>query len=445
MSTTTLSDIITRLSQKVGDYVSEAVTTALTTSTDVVCTSLANYFSHNNIYKPAWIYVTDKANAGAYRRVSSYTSSTIVVLGANFSSDGANLATFEIHKYDRRNKIRAINLAARKSWPNMFRILRDTTLSSNNIAPNPSFEDWASSSYPDYWTTLSNATAAESTTAGTVRGISGSSSLKLTASAGNGYIELNSDVYPKLLDFMNHQGSVYVWCNPQTANDGSIIIYTKQADATTQTLTSTTTNPAGEFTLLELENQQLNNNVVEVRIRLNVATSGQYAYFDNFRLNGMSVSEYLLPLDFQNPLTAIDSVSYGVGASQYYPNDDMLAKLIFNPLYGWSITDDSTSKYISLPFMGDDTLIQIKGRAPLESDLSAATSTMTIEDPHLDLLIELAASELFNIESGLPSAGDRDFLKSKSYEYLASYEYMKKSLKMRKPQAQQRIDRRILR
>ena len=436
---TTLSTLMTRLNQKIGDYISETVTTALTTDTNVVCTTLANYVNRDDVFNRDWIRILDYANAGEIRKISDYATSTTTatVLGANWTSDTTNKATFEITKYNPNNAIRAINIAARKIWPNLFRTIRDVTLTTGNILPNPSFEDWTSSSYPDYWTTLSNATSSESTTAGTTRG--SGSSCKVTASSDNGYIELNSDTYPKLLDLMGQTVSLYAWCLPQTADDGTITIYTKQADATAQTLTSTTSNPAGEFTLLTLEDQVLNDDLVEVRIRLSVATSGQYAYFDNVRLTGLNNVEYVLPLDFQNQISMVDRVSISYTNLQTYAQDDLLSTDIFEPVFYWRVEDDGETRYLLTDTYNQDFILKIEGRAPLESNLTTSSSTMTIEDPFIDLLTELAASELFSIEAGLPSAGDRDFLRSESYRYLSNYEYMKKTLKKKKPQTMQRF------
>ena len=147
-TTTTLSDLIDLLSQRIGDYKEETVTTAIAANTSVVCSTLANYTNRDDEYNRYWLYITDKANAGTYRKVSDYTASTgtLTVLGANLTTDGTDKATFQLHKYDRNNKIRAINRATRDTFPTLFRYSRDVTLSGNNILPNPSFEDWTSTS-----------------------------------------------------------------------------------------------------------------------------------------------------------------------------------------------------------------------------------------------------------------------------------------------------------
>ena len=446
MGTTALSTLIDRLSQRTGDYLSETVTTALAANTTVTCTTLNEYTAQNDKYNRQWVYITDKANAGEYRKLSDSTTTALTVLGANWTTDGANKATFEIHKYDRRNKIRAINLAARKAWPYLFRILRDTTLTSNNIVPNPSFENWeVSSSSPDDWaySGLVNATAAKNATVGYGRGIS-ANSMKLTASAANGYHSLHSDTYPKLLDLMGKTISGYVWAYPEVADDATIVFYTKQADGTAQTLTSTTVTPAGEFSLIKLENQKLNTDLSEVSLRIKVETNAKYVYFDNFRVTGIYNHEYILPTPFQSPTAKIDNIQLQTTSAHDYYQDDLMANAKFEPLYGWEIKDDASTKYLITPTLETGRHFQIEGHSPLEDTLSAATDTMTIEDPQIDLLIELAASILFDLEAGLPSASDRDWLKEESYKYLASYEYMKGNLKMRNPRTMTKFDARIL-
>jgi len=436
----TLSTILDRCYQRTGDYISEAVTTAINADNLVVSTNFGKHWAVDDACNRQWIYFTDKANAGVERRISDYSNSStqITVQGAALSDDAADLATVEIHRYERANLIRAINQAARKTYPALFRIATDTSMSTGNILPNPSFDDWSATTSPDYWTTLSSVTATASTTAGTYR--YGGKSAKVTASGASGYMALTSDVFPQLLDLEGHTVSVYVWCNPQTANDGVIQIYTKQADGTEQTdLVSTTSNPAGEYTLLKLENQTLNDDLDEVQIRLTVTTSGQYAYFDNVRIKGLDASRIILPLIFQNPSSAVKSVEIQSTNTQEYPTDDNLSYARFTPLFGWNTEDDATTKYLILPNVTNQRLLKIKGIAPLEDTLSSATDTMTIEDPHLDVLVEMAVSILYDMESGSPSAGDRAFLVAESFRYRANYEDMKRKLRMPKPQAQTRF------
>ena len=444
MATSTLTTILDRLSQRIGDFNEEQVTTAINANTSVVCTTWGSYVNQDDVFNRYWIYFNDYANAGAYRKVADYVNSTntITVRGANLSDDSANKATVQLHKYDRRNKIRAINIAARDTNADLFRIIRNSELITNNILPNSSFEDWSSSSSPDNWA-LTNATSAEETGAGNYRGVKGSSSAVVTASSSNGYLYITSDTVPWLLDMQGHSITVRVWAKPQTSNDAAIVIYTKQADGTAQTLTSTTANPAGEYSLLELEHQELNDNLVEIQIRLKVATNGQLVYFDNCRAIGPNINEMILPLDFQNPLASVSNIYIQQYSQSEWMADDLMAHGNFDPLWGYDTKDNATSKHLVLPPVPSERLLTIEGTAPLESNLSATSDTMTIEDPELELFIQYAAYVLFDLVSGLPSGQDRQFLREEATKYLGNYYRQRDSLGMTRPRVKQRFDPRL--
>ena len=129
-TTTTLGTLIDRLSDRVGDYIEEKVTTPITTNVNVICATLLNRTNRDGAYNRYWLYIKDGANAGDYRRVETYTSSTGLMrcLGLPFVSDGAELATFQLHKYDRQNKIKAINKACRDIRHEVFRVIQDKTI-----------------------------------------------------------------------------------------------------------------------------------------------------------------------------------------------------------------------------------------------------------------------------------------------------------------------------
>jgi hypothetical protein len=95
-------------------FVSFKVTTAIAGSAVIVSTNLADDYPTDNHFIDWFVLVTDLVNVGVVRRVTDYSASsgTLTVAGANFSTDSANLATVELHRFhpdritDHYNRIR---------------------------------------------------------------------------------------------------------------------------------------------------------------------------------------------------------------------------------------------------------------------------------------------------------------------------------------------------
>ena len=119
----TLDELVDKLSERIGDYLQETVTTAIAAGKNVVCANLCNYVNRDNVFYRYRLHILDKANAGAYPgRAILYRQywHSGRYWGLNLLADGSDKATFQLHKYDRTNKIRAINRACRDTWPNLF-------------------------------------------------------------------------------------------------------------------------------------------------------------------------------------------------------------------------------------------------------------------------------------------------------------------------------------
>ena len=402
MGTTATSVLEQRLAEQINDYIQVVVTTAIAANTSIISTNLTSYDrGANNYFKDWWVYITDKANAGVQRQVSSYTSSsgTLVVRGANLSTDSANLATIRLHRYNRDWYINALNDAIRETSAHLFRYMDVTELVLGNLLPNAHFRDWTSSSNPDKWTT-SNVTAAANTTTDYIRG--GAKSVKVTASATDGYLYCGYVTNPYLLGVMGKNVTARVWAYPQVANDARIYLYTIKAEGTEQNLYSTTTCPAGKWTLLELSNQSISDDIVQFQYGLQVRTDTKYAYFDNARLIGADVTNYLLPIDFRDGHLA--QVILQGGAYSDYPADALLTMDV-SEIYGWDIKKDGTDKYLVMPYpySGGEQLIRLVGDAPL-STVSAYTDTVEISGEQVNLLIAYAKYKLYQMVEGQVSS-----------------------------------------
>lgn len=434
----TLATLRDSLSQNIGDYIHSTVTTALTTNNSVVDTTLSQYTSKDDWFNRQWCLITSLANAGANRKISDFATSTgtLTILGAALASDAAAKATYEIHTYNPDNKKRAINAASKLIFPTLYRAVEwDDTLVMGNNLPNAHFEDWAVSTYPDYYR-VTNATATETTTAGLIYG--GVSSAKVTASAGNGYMSIASDQYPQLLNLMGQTVSFKCWAYPEAADDASLVIYTQKADGTAQTLTSTTTCPAGKWTQLKLESQAISDDIQYIAFRFKVTTNAKYAYFDNARVIGAGVYEHVLPQDFQQG--ELSCVYQQISGNSDDICDDMFTNASQVLTYfKWDTVTHNGIKYLRLPYAStSEAKLILKGYAQLEQ-LSADTDTMSISDPQAELLLMYAAFKLYEMEAGLADSESKASLRTEGMYWFNQYQFNKASIGMTPPQSQTRL------
>ena len=257
--------------------------------------------------------------------------------------------------------------------------------------------------------------------------------MKVTADSAGGYLLINSDTWPRLLDLMGQTISLYVWAAPETADDASVVIQTTQADGTSQTLTSSTSTPAGEFTLIKLEDQSINDDLTEIEIRFRIATNGEVCYFDHARLIGRNTLEYLLPIDLRDgDLTRV--------MIQADSNVDALAPQAWETIHGWSVTTDgSTDKYLQLPYLfTGPRLIRLVGYKPL-SIISAYTDTVEVGDEQVNLLIAYAKYKLYQSIEGPTSSMDKRRYETDSAKAYGEYLRLRGRLRMIKPRTSLRM------
>lgn len=408
MGTSAASVIDAQIHQNIGDFIEVAVTTALTTSNDVVSTNLNEYDEgKDDFFNGRWCYITNYVAAGEDRKIYDYATSggTLDVRGANFTSDSSDLATVRVYRHSFTATQRAINDAIRELSDHLFRYIEDKTLVTGNILPDASFEEWTTDTALTWYGTESNVTLAKTSTAALFR--NGSFSVKSTAGAANAYYGISSDNHPKLLDLQGKTVSLYCWAYPQTANDAYIVIYTLKNDGTTtQTLTSDTTCAAGVWTLLKLENQTLNGDLEEIQIRYKVGTSGQYAYFDDARLFGVNIDEYLLPETLRDGgiYQTYVQASSGAGSSSNEYSDDIMPR-DWTPIYNTSILEDGTYRYLKIPGTVDGRRIRLIGTSPLTA-LSTYSGTTEVSGKQVELLAAYACYCLFRNEMGVASSSD---------------------------------------
>jgi len=419
-----------RVLEYLNDYLSVATTTAITTNNSIVSTNLQAFDDGaDDKFNQWWCYITDYANAGVERQISDYATATgtCTIRGAALASDSSNKATVIISRVRYSDVLKAINRAVEEEYGGVMSLHRgvdDQTLVTGNILPNSHFEDWAASTAPDKYS-LSSVTATANTTAGNYRG--GSTSAKVAATAGNGYLYITSDTYPALLDLAGRTIDFKCWANPQTADDAALVIYTVKPDGTAQTLTSTTSNPAGKFSLITLTGQAINAGIEEIQFRFKVATNGQYVYFDDARVtNTAGVYDYLLPTRLR--VGSVDQVDVqAVSTGNYDDGCDDLRPRRWNRQFVWRIEDQGTEQHLFLPWVAEKLRIRLIGTTPLEP-LSAQTDTISLnQSGATDYLVVAAARWLVKMQ-GRPASSD-DTKKLKQLEYDIERDYTRLKMK----------------
>ncbi len=247
----------------------------------------------------------------------------------------------------------------------------------------------------------------------------------VTGAAGaNSYVYVTSDSNPRLLDLMGKTVSAYVWAYPETADDPTIQIYTLQASGSTQTLSSITTAASAQWTLLQLKDQVLNDDLVRVQIRFKVASSTKYTYFDDAVVFGYGLKEYPLPSELQDSVVSkvriqdrgySDVACYDLqprywGAPEGYDivQEGDFSSSAVPPVYKRLKFHDTPSSY---------KRIRITGMAPIPT-LASDSATIYLDGERLNLIVAKAAANLYKMEQSPVSSQD----KGRYYNEIALWE-----------------------
>lgn len=326
----------------------------------------------------------------------------------------------------------AINNAGRELYPILYRKLLDETLITGNALPNGHFEDWSETTNADHWE-VSGVTALEETTI--IRG--GVKSAKVTRAGDvDGYHYCSNTEWGDLLDLQDKTVSFKCWVLASSASQAYLEIYTKQADGTEQTETSSAHSGGGEYELLEIEDFSLNDDLTDIAFRCKVITTNGSAYFDNARVTGKDLYRLLLPLDVQNGELAQVYLQVS-GHSDDMCDDLNLGGSYYTPVFGWKTLDDGDYTYLQFPTPPPSKRkIKLVGYCPLEDDLSSDNDTMTIGDKYVPLLIAYAAYLCHEYRRGIVASDQTELYDRECARWLAKTEMLKKRLRMSQPAGQ---------
>lgn len=392
--TQTLLTLVNELAKSNGDYISVATTTNITTNTTVVSTGLREYDnSADDYFNNWWVYINTTNNANVMRKVSNYTTATgtLTLYGANLAAESA-AATIYVFRYSRTAYKDAVLEAIKEIYPTLH-ISVDEEIVAGNILP--SLSDFSSSSTLT-WYTASDSTILRTSTAGQTR--NDTYACKTTSGAANGYIYISSDTYPRLLQLQGKTVDFSVWALPQTADDATMSIIATEPDGTQTTYTTTTSCPAGQYTRIYYDGAAMPTTLADLTVKFITATNGQYTIWNSPYLDGILLTDYLLPY-----------IDMHVDFVEAFPadNDD---QYVFHTCKGIPVPyrqiQNATQRYVKLlRYVPDEYRLRITGRRPLET-LSSDTDTVTIEDERVPLLIALAKYIFFDREVKPQSSED---------------------------------------
>jgi len=395
LNTETLLALIQSLAENNGDFLTFSTTTNITTNNSIISTTLNQYDDgRDGFFDEWWVYLNTANNVGVLRKTGlpgtttyAKATGTLTVLGAALADESA-AQTCYLFRYNRDRYKEAIIEACKQAYPALHKRIDNVELITGNSLCDGHLESWSLTSALTHWAKASGGTLLQTLTAGLHWG--GVYSAKYTAGAANDYIYQTSDSNPELLGYQNKSVNAYAMAYPQTADDATIVIYTKQADGTSQTLTSTTSCPAGEWTILKLENQKLNDDLVDVQVRLKVGTSGQYVYFDDVYFGGGSLSEYQLPDGFINGHLSQVFIQSSSGTSPDFYDQNPFRDVGNETPFHISYDSIDAQKHLVLQnYNTAKRRMRLIGYALLET-LSADTDTITIDTQRVPLLIALA-------------------------------------------------------
>jgi len=274
-----------RVCRKKNSWVEVTTTSAGATDfSTLVSTELGDY--KDGALKGKYAKVTSGDTLLTRKIENNFSPLGMVKLWRVFTAQIASGVTVEIHDTDPDLIDDAINEAIRQSYPQLCKFVKDRTLIAGNILINADFEDWAVSTYPDYWRT-----SVSTLTQDTTYVLSGDSSLKVVNA---GYAYLSSDNHIMLLRREDTDSNKFeCWALCSTADAARLQIYTKTQDGTEATTSGDYHTGGGEWELLEVDDVSIPDDLGEVQIRCAV-TGANTAYFDKGFMAG-TVYEYLVP------------------------------------------------------------------------------------------------------------------------------------------------------
>ncbi len=400
----TLATLRQRVCREVGSWKEVTTTSAGDADfTTLVSTAFADY--PDSSLKDKYVKVTSGTTKETRKIEDNQSPTGTIKVYRPFSAQIATAMTVELHDFDPDNFTSFINKAVRDAYPELCKSVVDTTLVAGNILVNSNFEDWAATTYPDYWRTSVSTLTQESSY---VR--HGTYSMK---AVNAGYAYLSSLQWLPLLDLENSSIDVYAWCKASVASAASLQVYTK-TQAGTEVTTGGTGDSlhsgAGEWEFLELESVSVPDDLAEIQIRCVVAGANT-VYFDNCYLLATTY-DYLKP-------SGIDKI-----LQVNLANDCNELRTHSLQRLDWQEIDKTGMKYIRIDDYIAGRKFELTGYTTF-TDLSADTDTIAISAPWQRAVVVGTTCNLLRSQGTTISSQDIKEVVALADKYQAEFEALK--------------------
>ncbi len=398
---TTLANCQIELSKQIGDYWA-STTTSVGSTTSLVDTALKAK-QNDWITKDTWDFITSEpAAAGTQlyeeRLITSLVNSsgTLTVLAhSGIIDDGATHVNYEIHRlFSASEKARALIAAARMSYPNIFKEIRDESLVSGNWLKDGSFEVWTSTSALTYWTKATSTIAQTSTSPYYKHG---TYSCGIGTAAGQVRQSITDNDDLKRLAGKTVTFSVQGWCDTASCLRLGIAV---GIDGTTSYTYSDYHDGDSAWTTDE----------APLEVSVTIDDNPRIIQFIIFHTNASGISY----VDDARVIAGDNSKIYigNLVLARNRPHQVLIEPTNYSSAEPWipirGITYDTTNGYMYLPkIVTPDLRLRVLGIGYLDFLASGVSSTawtaaIAIDSPQLDILIAQAALYLYQ-EMSMPN------------------------------------------
>lgn len=374
-------------------------TTSAGSTTTAVSTAFADLIGGGDadFFENWYILITETGHAAIneFRRCSTYDGVSTATLARAFGATTGSGTQIEVLPWSPDLLHACINSAGRRLYPSIYLPRLDETLVTNQLGTNMDFETFAAGSFTG-WTNDTGPTIAQETT----RVFHGSNSASITGgtSADLGVFQ---DLTVNVADIVGRSITFGGLAWTTTASAGRLTINFGGAASPNARSPYHTGDEDWEEIFITTA---IPSDATRIRLICGViATGAPLVYFDSMYCYIMPIDRYALPTAFIDP-----------------PDRLSIATERKNPLWtyqpntNWVIERDGETDYIRFhERLPSGYRMRLEGRAALTLPATDSAS-MEIEDNRIDVVVELAAGELFKRLAAGSGGQDSQELVSKS-------------------------------